>query len=891
MTPRVPLPIDPFLPQIVSTLRDRRSLVLVAEPGAGKTTRVPPAILAAGLLAADHPNLVMLQPRRVAARAAAARIADENGWALGREVGHHVRFDKKVGPNTRLRVLTEGILTRQLLGDPFLEGVGCVVLDEFHERSLDVDLAVALLREVRAAGREDLLVVVMSATLEAEPVAAFLGGAPVLRVPGRTFPVEIEYRPPGNARLEESVAAAVAAPRGTGVPPASAPSITNSKSAERGRDARATGDALIFLPGVGEIERAMRALAPLAERENLDVLPLHGSLTPAEQHRALAPSRRRKIVCATNIAETSLTIDGVTTVIDAGLARVPFFDPDRGLDRLDLVPISRASAEQRAGRAGRTAAGRCVRLWSAREQLARPAFESPEVMRVDLCATVLTLAAWGQTDPRRFGWFQSPPESSLVAAEELLRMLGAVGPGGRMAAVGEQLRKLPVHPRLGRLLLAAGEAGLAGEGAALAALLAERDLIPPDRSIRSPTTSGASDLLLRLEALERAERAGFAGYLRDEGIDPIAARQVAQARDELRRVSRGTGVPPASAPFITNSESAERGRDARATGGNAALLKLPLLAYPDRVCRRRASDPTRAVMVGGTGVRLAAESVVTSAEFFLALDARHDPFSRQREAAVRVAHAIEVEWLIDLFPDAVKTVGAWEYDPARERVVGVRRTLYRDLVLREDLGGGGDPAEASAALADALRPRAAELFPADAAAGGLMNRVAFLRAHLPDRGFPEFSSSELEDLLCEAASGGKSLDDVRRRLADAVRGRLVYPLDRLLDEHAPESVAVPTGNRIKLDYAADASPPTLAVRVQELFGLAATPRVAAGRVAVKLQLLGPNYRPVQLTDDLASFWANTYPQVRKDLRARYPKHSWPEDPTVAEPTARGGRRR
>ena len=884
-----PLPIDPFLPQIVSALRERRSLVLVAEPGAGKTTRVPPAILAAGLLSADHPNLVMLQPRRVAARAAAARIAYENGWTVGKEVGHHVRFDKKVGPRTRLRVLTEGILTRQLLGDPFLEGVGCVILDEFHERSLDVDLAVALLNEVRAAGREDLLIVVMSATLEAEPVAAFLGGAPVMSVPGRTFPVEIEYRPPApNARVEESVATAVAALRGTGVPPGFS---SMAERRESGRDARATENVLIFLPGVGEIERAMRALAPLAERENLDVLPLHGSLTPAGQMRALAPSRRRKIVCATNIAETSLTIDGVTTVIDAGLARVPHFDPDRGLDRLDLVPISRASAEQRAGRAGRTAAGRCVRLWSAREQHARPAFESPEVMRVDLCATVLTLAAWGQTDPRRFGWFQPPPEASLAAAEDLLRMLGAVGPDGRLTPLGKQLQKLPVHPRLGRLLLAAGEAGLAGEGAALAALLAERDLIPPNRSIRSPTASGASDLLLRLDALNRAERAGFAGYLRDEGIDPTAARQVAQARDELLRTNRGTGVPPASVPSTMDSQSAERGRDARATIGDAAILKLPLLAYPDRVCRRRANDPTRAAMVGGAGVRLSAESVVTSADLFLALDARHDPFSRQREAAVRVAHAVEVEWLQELFPEAVRTASGWEYDPARERVIGVRRTLYRDLVLREDLGTGGDPAEASAVLAEALRPRAFELIQSDEAASALLNRVAFLRGQMPERDFPLFDSSELEMILYEAASGGKSLDDVRKRLADAVRGRLIYPLDRLLDEHAPESVAVPTGNRIKLAYAPDGSPPTLAVRVQELFGLAATPRVAAGRVAVKLELLGPNYRPVQLTDDLASFWANTYPQVRKDLRARYPKHSWPEDPTAAEPTARGGRRR
>jgi ATP-dependent helicase HrpB len=449
----IALPIDEHLPRIVEDLRKYRALVLVAEPGAGKTTRVPPAILAANLLSSEHPNLVMLQPRRVAARAAAMRIAEEHNWSLGNEVGYHVRFDRKIGPRTRMRVVTEGILSRQLLDDPFIEDIGCVVLDEFHERSLHTDVAIALLREVRQSVRDDLMLVVMSATLEAEPVAKFLGDCPIVRVPGRTFPVEIRHEAAGTGRIAETVADAIA--RHVQMTPGG-------------------GDVLVFLPGAEEIRRVGDQIALLAERENLQVFPLYGSLDAREQMAALAPSARRKIILATNIAETSLTIDGVTSVIDSGYARIAGYDAQRGLDRLDLKRISKASATQRAGRAGRTGPGVCLRLWSAKEDAELEPFELPEIQRVDLCSTVLSLHAWGQNDPRKFGWFEPPDEAMLAAAERLLGMLGALsGDGKKITELGKRIQTLPVHPRLACLLLFAAEEGLAEEGAALAALLAE----------------------------------------------------------------------------------------------------------------------------------------------------------------------------------------------------------------------------------------------------------------------------------------------------------------------------------------------------------------------------------------------------------------------------------
>jgi ATP-dependent helicase HrpB len=848
----VPLPIDSALPQIVERLRENRCLVLVAPPGAGKTTRVPPAIVRAGLLPAVHPNLVMLQPRRVAARAAAQRIAEENGWELGREAGYHVRFDRKLTESTRIRVLTEGILTRQLLDDPFLPGIGAVLLDEFHERSLHTDVAIAFLREIQQTVRDDLILIVMSATLEAEPVAKFLGDCLIVRTEGRTYPIELHYAGAPTAKPQERLGERVV------------------ESIEGLSD---EGDVLVFLPGAEEIRRTQRRLEPVAARHDWLVLPLHGSLPTERQTLALRPASRRKIILATNIAETSLTIDGVRTVIDSGLARVAGYDPRRGLDKLELKRISKASATQRAGRAGRTAPGQCIRLWAEREQRFLADFELPEIRRVDLAQTVLAMHAWGQSDPRSFGWYEPPAEEAIASAERLLEMLGALTAerGGKITPLGRRLMSLPVHPRLARLLLSAAEGGSLEEGAAIAALLSEKDILlrtEPTGGPRIPREQGPSDVLLRLDLLARAEADRFSPALRDAGIDPIAARQVAKTRDELLRICRR--LPK------TN----------RFNPRDVDLLKLPLLAYPDRVCRRR-GGADRAVMVGGGGVKLAPESTVTQAEFFLALDARHDERSKAREALVRVASAIEVQWLEELFPQEIRRERDVIYDADRDRVVGRALLWYRDLLLHEDCNAGIDAELAARALAEAIRPQAAAIFQSSETAAALLARVAFLRQHMPEHPWPKFDDTELGDLLADACHGKRSIDEVRRAaLVPLLMGRLPWPLDRLLDEHAPETITVPTGNRIRLTYSL-AQPPVLAVRLQELFGWTDTPRLAGGRVPVLLHLLGPNYRPVQITDDLRSFWSTTYFQVRKDLRVRYPKHAWPEDPLTAKPVAKG----
>jgi ATP-dependent helicase HrpB len=865
-----PLPIDRHLPEMIERLRESRALVLVAEPGAGKTTRVPPAILRAKILSADHPNLVMLQPRRVAARAAAERIAHENGWTLGAEVGYHVRFDRKISARTRLRVLTEGILTRQLLDDPFLEGIGAVVLDEFHERSLHTDVAIALLREVQQTVREDLILVVMSATLEAEPVARFLGNCPIVQVEGRTFPVEVEYRglPPGAAKipLPQQVGRAV------------------EDALQPGG-----GDLLVFLPGADEIRRSARQLESLAGRDNLLVLPLHGSLPPEEQSRALRPADRRKVILATNLAETSLTIDGVDTVIDSGLARVAGYDPQRGLDRLELQSISKASAKQRAGRAGRTRAGRCIRLWSQRQELSMEDFQLPEVCRVDLCGTVLALHVWGRSDAREFGWYEPPPEQTLAAAERLLEMLGALEHGA-ITPLGRRLMSIPAHPRLARLLLAAADDGLLEQGTAIASLLSEKDIVAinwtSDPRQRGPVTQGPSDLLIRLDLLDRAERAGFAPHLQSENIDAIAARQVARTRDELLRLGRrllqshGLKNQP-HGQVKTNSKMPE--------SIEQRLLKLVLPAYPDRVVRRREKDPSAGTMVGGGGVKLAPESTVRQAEFYLALDARHDPRSTVREAAVRVASAIEPQWLEELFPRQIRRERTIVYDPQRDRVVARGAVYYRDLMLREDQDAPVDAESAATVLAQVARRQAMEIFESDDSAREWLSRLALLRKAMPEHPWPLFGPEELADLLASVTAGKRSIEELRPPLARLLQSRLNYPLDRLFDQHAPQAIAVPTGNRIHINYSSGERP-VMAVRLQELFGWTHTPTVAGGRVPVVLHLLAPNYRPVQITDDLRSFWSTAYFQVRKDLRVRYPKHSWPEDPLTAQPEAKGKRR-
>lgn len=817
----IELPIDSYLPQITASLRNHHAVVLVAEPGAGKTTRVPPAILRAGLPASSS-TLVMLQPRRVAARASAERIAEENDWTIGNEVGWHVRFDRKIGPHTRLRVVTEGILVRQLIDDPFLEGIGCVVLDEFHERSIYSDLSLAFLNELMRSGRDDLKIVVMSATLDAEPVARFLRDCPIIRVPGRTFPVSVSYAAaPSTAPLEERVRSAVQQSLDT------------------------AGDQLVFLPGVREIDAAQRSLGSLSSAAAFDVMPLHGGLPFDQQRAALRPSKNKKVILSTNIAETSLTIDGVTTVIDSCLARVASFDVQRGLDRLDLQRISKASAKQRAGRAGRTGPGHCERLLTEKEFVALADFDEPEIRRIDLAPTVLQLHGWGESDLSKFGWFERPSGEAIARSERLLTMLGALR-NSKLTELGRSMLAYPLHPRLARLMIAGLNAGDAESAAALAALISEKDGLEDSAAAK---LSAESDVIIRLPAVETLPN-------------------LRRSRDQYLRI-------------------AERGKSsklaARVSQTDAALQMI-LQAYPDRVCRRRANDPTQAVMVGGSGVVIGRETVVQHAEYFVAVDTRQIIRGGKPETLVTVASRIEPQWLDALFPDAVQKRNELTFDLQSQRVIGKSIVSYHDLIMRESRDMQIDPQLAGQVLGDALAATADARLMADPEAAILLARIELLRKAMPEHAWPTVDPAEV---VREWSRGKISVEQLARTsAAEVIAAKLVYPLDRLLEQHAPKSIQVPSGSNIRIDYAMNQSP-VLAVRLQELFGLTQTPRIAGGRVPVLLHLLGPNYRPVQITEDLASFWKTTYFQVRKDLRVRYPKHSWPEDPLTAPPQAKG----
>lgn len=770
------LPIDPFVPEVLARLRERGALVLVAPPGAGKTTRVPPALMADG-------PLVLLQPRRVAARSIARRIAAEQGLALGEEVGWQVRFERRFTARTRLLVATEGILTARLQADPLLSGFRTVVLDEFHERSLHADLALALARQARAA-RGELRLLVMSATLEAGPVAEFLGGCDVLEVPGRPFPVEIEH------------AAGLSVPAG----------VRRVLSQSR-------GDVLAFLPGAGEIRRAADELAGL----EAEVLPLHGSLAPEEQDRALQPSPRRKVILATNVAETSLTVEGVDAVVDSGLQKVNRYDPAKGIDRLETERIAADSATQRAGRAGRTGPGRALRLWDPRETLAPR--RTPEIERVDLAAPFLDVIAWGG-DPLGFEWFEAPPAQAAEAALALLTRLGAIDGRRRLTAVGEQLRQLAVHPRLGRVLL---ETRASWRAAAACALLSER---LPSRSGEAATALDC-DLFPLIERLPPAQRA--------------AARELqSQARRAL-----GAGAPPAD----ESDEGLRRGL---------------FLGYADRLARRRQPRQPRLLLASGHGAQLGRESGVVEAEFLVALDVTGMERSGVSEALVRLASAVDPAWIE---PTAVERVH--EYDAVARQVRACERERFEALVLRER-PVAPDPAESAPLLALELRRQGL-----GEAAEQVLRRVRFAGLEI-----------DLGRLLEQACAGQRSLPEVD------LEALLPFEQRRELERRAPARLDVPSGRTARLDYREDGSV-CAAVKLQELFGLAESPRVGPRREPVTFELLSPGGRPVQTTRDLRSFWERTYPEVRKELRGRYPRHPWPEDPWSAPAThrAKGGSRR
>lgn len=838
---RTPLPIDAVLPQLLDAWRTGPSVVLQAPPGAGKTTRVPLALLDAGL--AGSGRTFILEPRRLAARAAARRMAGERGQRIGQDVGYHVRFDKQWNESTRIVAVTPGILLRMLHDDPFLESASTIIFDEFHERGLESDLALGAVRLIQQNVRPELRVVVMSATLETDAVAHYLGDCPIVTGTGRTYPVELRYEPRSD---EQPWSAAI-----TG-------------AVERVLDTT-DGDILVFLAGWNEIRQTARELEPLARECDLAVLPLHGELTAEEQDAALLPQSRRKVVLATNVAETSVTVGGVTAVIDTGLARQLTYDAAIGLDRLGLTPISQASAEQRAGRAGRTGPGICVRLWSELSQRARAPRTEPEIRRVDLTGAVLHVLALGERDVRRFPWLEPPKDAAVDQAFMLLRRLGALDDMG-LTKLGRALARIPVHPRLARLLVEGQRVQDTKRTALAAALLAERDPFLRSRTgVQVPATF--SDLVDCVEALEEFERSGRE-TTRHGSLNAGAARFLLRARDQFLQSLRTESPPPTVQIDHHQSE---------------VLPQALLAAYPDRLARRRRPCDSRGVMVGGRGVRLAPLSGVVEPELFLCLDVD----AGDNEAWVRQASGVRREWLVDRLVSAVDV----EFDPATERVVARKRLTYEDLIVEESPATPPDNDVTARLLADVAAKNLERVMPSsDSAAASFLTRARCLTQWLPELGLPVFNDAALCSLLPALCQGCRSFDDLRQ--ADwlgALQGRLTYSQHQAIEREAPERIQVPSGACIVLSYQLGRAP-VLAVRIQELFGMKETPRIANGRIRVLLHLLAPNFRAQQVTDDLASFWINTYPQVRKDLRARYPKHAWPEDPLFAAPT-RGPKKR
>ena len=821
--PITPLPIDPLLPEVRRRLQAHNRLVLQAAPGAGKTTRVPPALLEAPWLAGQR--ILVLEPRRLAARAAARRMAQERGEAVGETIGYRTRLDTQVGPRTRIEVITEGILTRMLQQDPSLEGVGAVLFDEFHERSLQADLGLALCLESQAVLRADLRLLVMSATLEGIPLAEHLE-APVLGCAGRSYPVTVHQLPCDEAADRTPIAQVVR-------------TVLRVLAEE-------TGDVLVFLPGTGEIRRVLEGLDQARLDPAILLCPLYGDLDAAAQDAAIqpAPAGRRKVVLATAIAETSLTIEGVRVVVDAGRMRVARFDPASGMTRLVTLRVSRAAAAQRCGRAGRTAPGSCYRLWDEGTQAGLLAQTPAEILAADLAPLALELARWGSRDPASLRWLDVPPAGAYARALSLLRELEALDAAGAISAHGRRMAGLPLHPRLAHMVLRGQELALGGLACELAALLSERDIL----------RGRARDLDLRhrVELLRQPGRA--------EALDRGARQRVLQVAAQLRR---GLGIQ-------------DQGQPAAMTG------LLVALAYPDRIARARDGQPGRYRLSSGQGAFLDPGDALYGNEYLAiaALD------GERREARIFLAAPLAREDLERLCAGQIRSEETVQWDNAALRVTARRQRCLGALVLEDAPLAKPDPAAQARALLEGVRQQGLAALPWSEAARQLQARLAFLRGVDTDGGWPDLSdatlAATLEDWLLPWLQGLHRWDQVQRLdLAALLEGRLDWNRRQRLEAWAPTHLAVPSGSRLRVDYAAGEIP-VLAVRLQELFGCADTPRLAGGRVPVLLHLLSPARRPVQVTRDLASFWDNTYAEVKKDLKGRYPKHAWPEDPRQAQ---------
>jgi ATP-dependent helicase HrpB len=827
------LPIEDILPQVRTALRDGTALVVQAPPGAGKSTLLPLSLLDEAWL--DGRKIVMLEPRRLAARLVAKRLAENLGDPLGNIVGYRMRDDSKTSRATRLEVVTEGILTRMLHDDPELPGIGALLFDEFHERSLPADLGLALAIDVQRNLRPDLRLVAMSATLDGEAVAKLLGGAPIVTSDGRIFPVETRYLPVAANATTESTAAQAAR--------------------QALRDDQ--GDVLVFLPGVREIGRVERLLAESGVPGDVNVMPLYGELPPEAQDRAVAANRstRRRVVLSTAIAETSLTIEGVRVVIVAGLSRRAAFDAPSGMGRLVTLRASLASADQRRGRAGRTAPGVCYRLWPEAENKALPRAERPEIEVADLAPLALDLALWGASDTASLHWMTPPPAPSFAQAQELLRELDALDAGNRITAHGRKLAALPVHPRLAHMIVKGGELGLGVTACRIAALLEDRDVLRAERGRRQ------ADLRLRLEALQGGR------VHRDLRLNEPAARRALRLAERWRKQMR----------FAEGDDDLTQ----------AGLLLA--FAYPDRIARRRSGGEPRYVMSNGRGAALdvadglAGESFIAVAE----LD------GAGAEGAIYLAAPLDLRDIEEHFASHIFERDLVEWDERNSAVLARRQRVLGSLVL-EDAALKSPPAERVAqALLDALRKRGIEALSLSAPAQVFRQRVMAVRGVLGEA-WPDLSDAgllaSLEQWLAPHMAGVTSLAKLRALdLEEAIAGLLDWQQRRDLDRLAPTHIEVPSGSRIRIDYSNPAKP-VLAVKLQEMFGSPATPRIVDGRLPLTLHLLSPAGRPLQVTGDLAGFWAGSYGEVRRDMRGRYPRHPWPDDPLAALPTARAKRR-
>lgn len=842
------LPVAEALPALRQALAAGPSAVLVAPPGAGKTTLVPLALLDEAWLAGG--KILLLEPRRLAARAAALRMAELLGEAdAGGTVGYRMRLETRVGPRTRIEVVTEGILTRMLQSDPSLEGVGLVVFDEFHERSLQADTGLALTLHARTLLRADLRVLVMSATLDAEPVATLLSDASVIRSEGRTYPVETRWLDRAvDGWIEPSVASTV-----------------------RTVLAEEEGDLLVFLPGAAEIRRTAALLSD-GLPAGTEVFELFGMLPRAVQDRALRPAAggRRKVVLASAIAESSLTIEGVRVVVDAGLMRVPRFDPGTGMTRLETLRVTRDAADQRRGRAGRTAPGVCWRLWTRQEDQGLVPTRAPEIREADLAPLALELAAFGATADE-LPWLDPPAPAALAQAHELLRELEAVDEGGGLTPHGTRMAELGVHPRLAHLVLRGVERGLGALACDLAALLEERDILRGRGDVRPGV-----DLRLRVEALRRGRDAMAGGVVVDRG----GATRVRQQAEALRRRA---GVP---APKGSGDREATR----TSAPDDAQVGILAALAYPDRVGQLRPGARGRYLLRNGRGVTVDASDPLAGEPWLVAVELD----GRGRDARVFQAVPVSREEVEAAFAPQTETTEEVVWDDAVGRVQARRVRRLGALLLSEGALRSPDPHAVALALCAGVRARGLHVLGWDRDSGQLRDRLRFLHA-LDPAAWPDASDpallDDLEGWLAPWIPGMRSLDDVARApLADALLSRIPWERRADVDRLAPSHLEVPSGSRIFLDYA-DPSAPVLAVRLQEVFGLLETPAVGGGRVPLTVHLLSPAHRPVQVTRDLASFWRGAYFEVQKDLRARYPKHFWPEDPLSAEPTRRAKPRR